>query len=78
MAGETGEERERDGDCDQNDDDPFEQFHAASGDKVGDLAVDAVESFQLAQNSCVPFGEVKPIGRRAIQASQVLVAEKLQ
>ena len=78
MAGEAGEERESDGDRDQDDDDPFEQFRAASRDKVGDLAVDAVESFELAKNGCVPFGEVKPIGRRAIQTSQVLVAEKLQ
>lgn len=68
------EERHGDRDGDQHDDDPLEHFHAAGGRPVRHLPVDAFQRLQLAQNARIPGFQVEPLGREAVDASQVLVA----
>src|SRR5262245_6694061 len=83
-AGERGDlrvaanEGHHDLESDQDDDDPLEELGAADVHAVGELAVDALEGLELAEDGGIPLGEVEALGGEAVEAREVLVAEEFQ
>lgn len=78
-AGEdAGEERHDDFKSNQNDDDPFQHFHAPSGSAGVKLLVEILDGIELAQDAGVPLAYVEALGRQAVHAGEELVAQQLR
>jgi hypothetical protein len=69
---------QQNGKGDQKNDHPFKDFQPASGRLIGDFFIDAFESLQLANDAGVPFIEMESPVDQAVDARQILVAEKLE
>ena len=69
------DERKDYGDKEQHDDDPLEQFHTLACDSIRNFFVDAFERFEFSQNTRIPFGEMKTLGRQAVETCEILIAQ---
>jgi len=63
---------------DEEDDDPFEDFHASCGLSVGGFGVEAFEGAEFSEDAGVPFGEPHALGGGAIEAGEELVADDFE
>ena len=78
MPGDTRNQRQDNGDCDQNNDDPLQNFHALIRGVIGDFCIDALQGAQLAHDTGIPLFEMKPLRCQPIHPRQVLIAEQLE
>ena len=74
----TGDERHDDFQSNQDDDDPFQQFHALPGRACVNLLVEILDGIELAQDTGVPFAQVESMSGKAVHAGQELVAKQFR
>src|SRR5688572_12062302 len=72
------DERQDDRDQDENNDDPFQDFHPSRCDFVGELLINAFECLKLPQDRAVPFRQMKALSRKPVKSSEILIAQQLE
>src|SRR4029077_18134985 len=65
-------------DRNQDNNSPFEHFHAAVGGLVRDLFVDALQGLEFTNNARVPFVKMEALVHQAVDPGQVLIAQELK